>query len=253
MPLIDGVLKRSILSSISPEEEIARKNELLNIDNPLKRITALALHELAIHFPDQIAPHVGLGARSDSEHAFVGAGFDALVFRDNNSVIKVHKKTIGLSEAEQVEIATERNAVHTKMRTAMPQFTLSQESTVGHHPHYPEVAATVTLQAFQPDIADTDLFYTESDILNPSAFQDLTRKPGLVSQLSAFVTISQYLRVNEGLTPDIKGKGNLVTTAEGQLLMIDGQPLLGNEQDVWAREASIARLAILETALATAA
>lgn len=222
MSNVQEVVRRSIIATISPEEEAARRQEIRNLPNPIKRMVALALHEVTIHHSDCLAPFVGL-EKSKADAEFIDAGFDALVFREGAEVVKVHKPSLSMDHARQTQMIRRRTAVHKVMRGLLSDYTLPQHTSLGSHPWYPTLPAVTTRQEHIAGLEDTNLFGPNHRI-DTDSFDTLARRPGVVKQLSEFVTASVYMRNSEQLLPDLWGRKNLVL-AGNKLLMIDGQPL----------------------------
>jgi len=224
MSNISGVVRQSVLSTISPEEEAARRYEVKQLQGPLKKLVALSLHEAAVHYPDQVGRLIGLKKQREQTAEFIAAGFDALVFKDGDHVVKVHKRSLGVSTEEQAMIKARRTRTYATMHRVMPDFTIAQETTIGTHPHYPDLSAVVTRQAYVEDLKDTDLFDADHHI-NHVNLQELTRRPGMTSQLRDFTAAAARLRDHHQLIPDLWGKQNLVINSDDRLVIIDGQPL----------------------------
>lgn len=225
---VRSVLERSILTSIIPTEEESRRKELLDIHNPLKRMTALALHEIAIHYPDQISPLIGLGKRS-SDAQPISAGFDAQVYRIGSMVRKVHKESLSVPMSQQQNVAIQRREQYSVLRSAMPGFTLPQDTEVASHPVYRKLTAAVTTQPYLDNIVDTNLFIPDTNIVNPEKLAAFLEYDKAADMLSEFIVASQDLSRAEGFIPDICGPSNLILTESDDLIMIDGQPIVAHE------------------------
>lgn len=246
MPSITGVLQESILSSVCESEESVRRASLEAISNPVKKIASLVLHELAIHYPNEVARIIRLEQSTNSTQ-FIAAGFDAVVYKTKQGVVKVHKESIGRSHQDQAELASNKLKEHEQLSAALGSFVLGQSTNIEPHPVYKKLPVVATRQRFVPSIRDTDLFEEDNCVRKNALHEMGSEDSAILPQLKKFAEHSRALFDSTGLIPDLWGKCNLVTSY-GNLYMIDGQPL-NQERDVDVHPLSLQRLNNLENSL----
>ena len=223
-----GVLVQSLVSSVSPERESMRRAELNEFSNPVKRLAALTLHQIAITHPTLVINSLGL----EMNHAnaeYIGSGDDAIVYKVSGNAVKVHTRSIGLTETALSDYAATKQLKFEKMKHALSTFVLDQETTVGIHPVYQNTAA-ITIQPYQESIVGAELFNTDSRVWR------------------LFVSRAKEFYQRENLVPDLWGKNNLIVNPHSveQVLLLDGHPI---EPDSPGGLATLRRLKNLETAL----
>jgi hypothetical protein len=198
----------------------------MRLSNPVKRLAVLALHEIAIHYPDQVSPLVGLQPRSEYIQV-LGAGADTIVYKVSDQIVnKVHKSSIGATEGRMEQIAARKLKLHGLLRCALPEFCPEQTTYVGEHPVYPKLPVVVTEQSFKSKITAAKLFVGGTNKASLPALRLLTEQGSMLDQLATFVTRGQELALQEGYVPDVMGPRNLIVdSSTDSLILLDGQPL----------------------------
>ncbi|HTB49133.1 MAG TPA: hypothetical protein VK712_03555 [Verrucomicrobiae bacterium] len=251
MPSVKRVLMHSLASTVTPEVNQVRREQLQAIQNQTRRTGALALHDVATKRPEVVAAFLGLDYQPTAlEH--VGSGCESNVFRLNESdVLKVNFLSLIMSGRKRQEYARRARVEHQAMKHYLGSFIVPQETDLATHPSFPNREATQATQSFV-EITDPQLFPSTSTHEMAQTIGHLrAEQPDIIDQLSEFLVRSQRLYREEGLLPDVLGHGNLVLDDGGSLKMIDGQPIAPQFTDAQARAAS--NLGYMSAALELAA
>ena len=221
-----NVLRRSLLTNTSPGEEKRRRAEISEVPNPVKRAAALALHGLAMRYPETAHGVAGLKRRTDGA-TYLAAGGDTVVYKtDHLTVQKVHKSSFEVPDRAKRVIVAEKIMLHGILKDCLPGYTLPQSTYLDEHPVYHDLPVALTEQPFRGDIQASRLFSGNSDEVRMPRLRALVSDDTMRSQLSIFVQAGQELIAQEGYTPDVVGVRNLVISSEqNALILLDGQPL----------------------------
>lgn len=231
-----NVLELSLASAEVPALSAFRREMLGRIENPIKRLGAIALHETAIRYPAATARLIGRSPMG-KDLAYVGAGSESVVFRVGDDVIKVNHGTIDMCEADRQAVAAQKSSDHYKMRAYLSDFLIDQDINVGRHPCTNRLRAVRIIQPFC-DITDLNLFRFEEEDVDTAVLADsIQTYPGLDDALHDFSLASKRMYEDVGLLPDTCGPCNLViqNSLAPELTLIDGQPIGLNNSPIQAK------------------
>lgn len=227
MPNVKNVLARSLLMNAHEDSERIRRSNIQGIQNPLKRLACLALHEAALKYPGLVSAYIGIEAAAVSQRGYIGAGSDSLVMRSaDGEVLKVHAASIGLSPKAKQEMAQTRQQQHNEMAAYLGTFTMQQKTFVGLHPFSATASVVQTKQPYREHY-DPALFHGKDSEPDMAALDSLAQSfPMAHSGISDFVKRSFEFYDATGLVPDMCGEDNLVVSTDNNMLvLLDGQPL----------------------------
>ncbi|HEX5798349.1 MAG TPA: hypothetical protein VFX79_03250 [Candidatus Saccharimonadales bacterium] len=254
----ERVLLRSLESTMSEGTLEGREQEIAAAKGQPKKVLLGAAHTVVGRYPKQVAKLLGVDydpadLQKPGNLEYVGEGFEAVVFRRGDGVLKVHKGTAFISEAQRQEKAERKAREHAAMAEYLGPFAVPQQVYVDSHPLISRLRAVITEQAFLDGIADTRLVgeTAEEGTVAANLERLYAEHPEAVSQLPGFISSSYDLDDSHNLLPDTNGPSNLMVEPEGGLVMVDGQPI-GQEhagvQDVIRRQ--LESLAIAHEAVA---
>ena len=224
MPDFRAVLGQSIASTVNSELLEARETYIKNISNPIRRLGALGLHNLAVHYPETAVKLINSGNARRSGVEFIWAGGEADVYRADQNVIKVLRSSDTLDAAGRTAMASERKAEFEQISNFLGKFMLEQTIEVGDHPVTNSRQVVKTIQPFI-ELIDLKLF-NGSDINQERLEEVCDKYPGTNQKLSEFVESSLEMVSSAGLMPDTIGRANLVINqANNELTLLDSHPL----------------------------
>lgn len=244
MSRLSNVLELSIATSITPEASSRRRTEIQSLPNKAKRFGALAVHDFAIRFPRSAARLAGLPATE-----FIGTGADSSVFRKGDNVIKIHRRSIEMSEPERRRLAQMMDHSHKVMATHMTGFVIDQMVDIQPSPLCSSQRAVQIFQRYH-DWSGIGTFVPDKPEINLQGLERVCRAiPGIDDSLRDFVRSSRTMFEKTGFLPDTNGTDNLVLTQgdSPELILIDGQPIGGDHPGVQAK--IISQLQLAEMAL----
>lgn len=217
-----NVLEQSLATSITPEMQTERRNNILELPSRTKRVGALAIHEFATRFPSTAAKILGFQGVD-----FVGAGADSTVFRQGDQVVKVHRRSVEMGEPSRQILAAEMDRAYKVMASHLPDFILAQTIDVAAHPIRTEQRAVQIHQRYY-DWYGIGTFLPNEGSIDLSGLAEVCRTvPGIDDALRDFVHGSRHMHAETGFLPDTTGINNLVLTRTDtpELVLIDGQPI----------------------------
>ena len=248
------VLVHSLYSTLDPKTRDARRAEVLRIPNPSKRAAGLALHELAVRRPKIAAAMIGLRYRLPALQ-YVGSGGESTVFKLNkNEVLKINRSSVHMSPRQRREFEAQKRHEHELMAEALGDFVVPQTSSLRGDPMFRGQEVLAIQQSFE-DITDPAIMEaTEPQVMAQAIEEAQVQAPDITEQLTEFSERSYmlYSSSRQRLVPDILGLGNLVFTSGNSLSirLVDGQPIGSGPDGSTLQLAALARLDMLNTALA---
>lgn len=160
---------------------------------------------------------------------YLGVGYHSVVYRSaDGTVIKVNRRSIHISEARRENFAAAERRAHDVVLAYLGDIPVRQEIVVGVHPASPRLRAVMIIQDYCTYVDLDDVFPSGQDSVDAGAVDRLVREhPGLRSALRRFARGGLAMAEQEGLVPDICGRGNvgLVLSPRPRLILIDGQPM----------------------------
>lgn len=228
------LLTRSLAATITPETTDFRRRELEAMQHPVSRAAALKLNGMVQRNPDMVAKFLGIDYRPRPLRA-IGQGWHSVVLLNGeDEVLKVNQRTLLYTATERAAFVERKRHEHEAMAEHLGSFVLPQEIFAAIHPVFRNREVVEITQPFRT-IVNPNIFYkgcTASSI--ESSVQDLRIDyPSAAAQLTSYAEQSHALYDDTGLLPDSCGGGNLVLGfPDGDLLMIDGQPVGRDEPDI---------------------
>lgn len=218
---------RSLESTMSKETLADRRCEIAVASGKTKRTLLGTAHKVSEKYPRQVARLLGVDYDPKELRDPIGSGSENIVFRQKNEVIKVHKGSAFMSEAQRQEIAAKKAHDHELMAEHLGQFALPQQVYVGEHPIIPSLRAIQTRQIYLSGLRDTRLVGESSGTDSVAANLDrfYGEYPEAAGQLIDFVEDSYKLDDEHNLLPDTNGSRNLVIGTDQNMVMVDGQPV----------------------------
>lgn len=206
-----------------------RRQEIETITNPLRRLGALGIDELAARKPTVAKSALDKLARATVGLEFVGYGADYSVYGDGKTVTKVNRASVNWSEQARQRYVEDNQRATQLLCETMGDMAIDQVYQVGQHPLgiYRAVIATQTYVHGEA----LPVFNTNRIDINPevvAAYCELA--PQGEAALQKVVEDTHRLYDDQSLVPDTNGSGNLVVVGpESSLTLIDPQPMSGNE------------------------
>lgn len=219
-------MERTLAMSNLPDLQAQKRESLLKLKHPLKRLAHVAIHDFAVSYPGMAQKLVGRGL-DNSGYSHAGAGHVSVVYKKDGQVIKVNQRTIRMDETSRQAIADENRREHALMRTFLNAYLTDQDIDVGFHPIKPKQRAVRVLQPFC-DITDLALFTSHSPSIRLDKLVAATEAyPGVDEALSEFYEKARLMYEATGFVPDTSGTSNVVIINGGTpaLTLIDGQPI----------------------------
>jgi hypothetical protein len=252
MLTVARMLDLSLASSITPNLEAVRVAEIEALANPVKRLGAEALHSLAINHPERAHQ---LMTRVLQPHGidYVGFGVEASVYRTGDNVIKVHRKSTDMNEAQRQQIAQDKEAQFNHISPFLGNFLLTQTIAVDTHPLGKNLRAVQTTQPYFEFVHNLGLFTMNSPQVSVDLIDKVCRQyPGIDDELRDFVAASNKAADATQLLPDVNGRDNLVISTDGtstsRLMLIDSQPIVPQNPG-WVQDLVRAQLGSLSNSL----
>ena len=244
------MLELSLASSIAPDMQAERVDNIAGLQNPVKRLGAEALHKLAIDRPKQATRLMQAVLRPHGLE-YLGFGIEASVYKTGDEVVKVHRRSVQMSEARRHRVAEEKQAQFTDFRPFYGGFLLDQVITVDTHPLGRDLRAVQTRQPFFSFVHNLGIFTLNNPSVNIDNLERVCRQyPGIADELTDFVEAARRGAAETGLLPDVNGTDNLVVSSDSnvpELKLIDSQPLPADQG--WAEELINAQLDSLQNGL----
>lgn len=241
------LLELSLASNLSPHHQAGREYEIRELTNPFKRAGALAVHRLATRH-DQSAVRVMQALLRPRGLRYIGYGADLSVYRQDDIVKKVDRRSVHLSPDAQIALRDRKRHDFAIVQQHLSTFLLDQQVEVDKHP----LGEFTAVQTWQPYVTfDSLRFFTPN-----SATLDLTKLddacnafPGLGDSLGEFVDRSERMIERTDKFPDTNGVDNLVVRrADGaELMLIDSDPI--GPRFAAVQQVIAAQLAALRTGL----
>lgn len=227
MSSLRNVAFMSLSNSIYSDANRRRRDDILSLDNPAKRLGALGVHTLVNEFPGFASKLFRLDL-STPDQPIIGAGGESMVLEQGDDyVLKVIHESALMSLTGQIEFAKTKMLEHQRMRSYLGWLVLPQLNFVARHPYIKNRTAAQILQP-RIEIIDPLLFPVRGGPASRDSVCRLTdNHPGASRQLTAFVETSFDLYDKEGLVPDTNGDKNFVLRdlVPRQLVLVDGQPI----------------------------
>jgi hypothetical protein len=220
----------SLASTMSPEASRAQEAYFFTEQNPAQRYAKTTFHRAISRNPGVFGRMLGVRFREDwnpAQFPYVGNGFDSLVLRDGDDVVKIIQRSLGLSETDKHNEAVTRQTEHDVLKSYLNGIVLGHTVSVAPHP-YIDRTALQTRQPFLPHAVATNLFADRATEMIPKAAERMQANyPEAWEELGKFVDSGFALYDEQALVPDTAGAGNLVVNSGefNHLTLIDGQPI----------------------------
>jgi hypothetical protein len=232
MKTVERVLLRSLESTVCEDTLEVRAQEIAAVPNRAKRATLNATHNLVSRYPRQVAKLFGIDydpSQLEEKHGlqYISSGYEAVVLRRAGKVIKVHKGTSFISEDGRSERVAKKSREHQSMASRLGQFAVPQDVFIAPHPLIPHLRAVQTEQRYLTGLIDPGLV-GQSGVGSDTAYgleKLLDDQPAAFGQIPDFLERSHDLYDNHRLLPDTEGRGNLMVSNDGNLILVDGQPI----------------------------
>lgn len=225
-----NVVEISLASLIHPDLEKIRKNYILEMENNAKRAGALAIHGFVKRFPG-VATSIFAHNIRNRGYSFVGAGADYTALRKGDLVTKVHRRSMGMQESERVDLAAQQSAEHKVIAPLMGNFIVGQGVYVEDHPYIRRKRAVQISQPFIPH-EPTQVFVCGSDRINELELEkNCSKYPNTEHQWLNLASLTLQSYEDTEMVPDLTGVGNIGIVDSGDLVLIDGQPIVASRDN----------------------
>lgn len=222
-----NVVRLSLDSSITPEAANQRKSDILTLENPLKKLGALALHNLVMSRP-AIAERLADRELRRAGLTRIGSGFESVVYKHGNNVMKVLWRSIDMEETQRQQLANKKEYEHKSLINYMGDTAIGHDIIVDTHPIQPNGRAVQIHQPFY-NFTPLNFFNRDQPSVNVEELDTMCRQyPGLDSSLADLVVAGNTMFADTGLIPDTNGSNNfgIWENSDGpNLILIDSQPI----------------------------
>ncbi len=224
--LVTNVIETSVALADFPLEAAEFKNAIGKNANPLKRMVARGLVTAAMKSPNAAAKLIGRPIPEGVTYA--GAGFNSVVYRKQDEVIKVIKRSVFMNEVERSDLAQSENSRHAVLDAYMGNITVPQTVEIASHPIVRNARAVQIRQQFYDYDDIGHVFSMNRETLDTVGLGSvLHAHPSLDEALYTLADRGLAMAEETGMVPDINRRGNLgITTGEDpRLIIVDGQPI----------------------------
>ncbi|HUD05455.1 MAG TPA: hypothetical protein VMR18_00835 [Candidatus Saccharimonadales bacterium] len=202
-----------------------RRDDIRSLKNPVKRLGATAVDELAHRSPSLATAVLDLLSRHLTGRQFIGYGAEYSVYSDGDNVTKVHRDSVNWTESQRLDYVAAEVSATALLCETMGSMAISQRYRIGEHP-FGIYRAVIAEQPFV-DGVPLALFTTNKTEVNRSVVTEYceTVTTGQAS-LATVIEATHKLYDRERMVPDTNGAGNFVVVGdERSLAIIDPQPV----------------------------
>jgi hypothetical protein len=155
---------------------------------------------------------------------YLGNGAWSSVYRNDDTVLKVHRGTALMSDQERLEYLKCHIDDSRNTQSILGKLVLPQELTIEEHPF----GKYTVVVARQPFIRGEPINFVHSSTphIDTNAIHDYIENSIVTPKtLTDFVDATFCLDDTHSLVPDINGYGNFIASQQGELCLIDSDPV----------------------------
>lgn len=202
-----------------------RQAGIAQIPNPIERSVVKQLDAFALRHPKAAATTLSGLSRAISGVSYIGNGAFSSVYRKNDEVLKVYRRTALMDEQTREQLRDERAAMCDNLYTYLGPMVAKQTLSVGDHP----LGAYRVVMAHQPFVAGDglDLFTPDTlELQADSISRYCERQPNGQAQLTRLAEATFESEDGAGIVPDMNGVDNFRLAGSDQsLILIDAEPI----------------------------